>query len=205
MLQAIIQLKYCYAPRLQLNETAKPNDIETEMRSRTYAETVAILWFIIIIIIIIKPRAQKRQLPGWLTVGQRQPKILFTDVGFYLLIWRTQVFLLILWAYAFTASEVSFFAAGYGHNLIQSSSVVVLAPKKLDQFRRSVTIHQCQTHTHTHTHIHAHIHTTRRIDRTEPLARSSNKYKNSSGDELANVNFYAVRPEATRIRWNDAK
>ena len=24
--------------------------------------------------------------------------------------------------------------------------------------------------------------------------------KNSSGDEVANVNFYAVRPEATRIR-----
>ena len=29
--------------------------------------------------------------------------------------------------------------------------------------------------------------------------------KNSSGDEIANVNFYAVRPEATRIRWNNAK
>jgi len=26
------------------------------------------------------------------------------------------------------------------------------------------------------------------------------QYKNSSGDEIANVNFYAVRPEATRIR-----
>jgi len=26
------------------------------------------------------------------------------------------------------------------------------------------------------------------------------KDKNSSGDEIANVNFYAVRPEATRIR-----
>jgi len=25
-------------------------------------------------------------------------------------------------------------------------------------------------------------------------------YKNSSGDEIANVNFYAVRPEGTRIR-----
>jgi len=25
-------------------------------------------------------------------------------------------------------------------------------------------------------------------------------YNNSSGDEIANVNFYAVRPEATRIR-----
>jgi len=25
-------------------------------------------------------------------------------------------------------------------------------------------------------------------------------HKNSSGDEIANVNFYAVRPEATRIR-----
>jgi len=31
------------------------------------------------------------------------------------------------------------------------------------------------------------------------------KYKNSSGDEIANVNFYAVRPEATRIRWNNAR
>jgi len=30
-------------------------------------------------------------------------------------------------------------------------------------------------------------------------------YKNSSGDEIANVNFYAVRPEATRIRSNNAK
>ena len=29
--------------------------------------------------------------------------------------------------------------------------------------------------------------------------------KNSSGDEIANVNFYAVRPEATQIRWNNAK
>ena len=29
--------------------------------------------------------------------------------------------------------------------------------------------------------------------------------KNSSGDEIANVNFYAVRPEATRIRWNNTK
>jgi len=27
-----------------------------------------------------------------------------------------------------------------------------------------------------------------------------NNNKNSSGDEIANVNFYAVRPEATRIR-----
>ena len=26
------------------------------------------------------------------------------------------------------------------------------------------------------------------------------KHKNSSGDEIANVSFYAVRPEATRIR-----
>jgi len=30
---------------------------------------------------------------------------------------------------------------------------------------------------------------------------NTDKYnKNSSGDEIANVNFYAVRPEATRIR-----
>ena len=27
-----------------------------------------------------------------------------------------------------------------------------------------------------------------------------NKYKNSSADEIANVNFYAVRPEGTQIR-----
>ena len=31
------------------------------------------------------------------------------------------------------------------------------------------------------------------------------KNKNSSGDEIANVNFNAVRPEATRIRWNNAQ
>jgi len=31
------------------------------------------------------------------------------------------------------------------------------------------------------------------------------KDKNSSGDEIANVNFYAVRLEGTRIRWNNAK
>jgi len=30
-------------------------------------------------------------------------------------------------------------------------------------------------------------------------------YKNSSGHEIANVNFYAVRLEATRIRRNNAK
>jgi len=29
--------------------------------------------------------------------------------------------------------------------------------------------------------------------------------KNSSVDEIANVNFYAVRPEGTRICWNNAK
>jgi len=29
--------------------------------------------------------------------------------------------------------------------------------------------------------------------------------KNSSGDEIANMNFYALRPEATRIRWNNTK
>jgi len=37
------------------------------------------------------------------------------------------------------------------------------------------------------------------------LCNSGTPYKNSSGDETANVNFYAVRPEATRIRWNNAK
>jgi len=31
------------------------------------------------------------------------------------------------------------------------------------------------------------------------------QYKSSSGDEIANVNFYAVRPAGTRIRWNNAK
>jgi len=35
---------------------------------------------------------------------------------------------------------------------------------------------------------------------------SKNINKNSSGDEIVNVNFYAVRPkDATRIRWNSAK
>ena len=32
------------------------------------------------------------------------------------------------------------------------------------------------------------------------LAKLQSDNKNSSGDEIANVNFYAVRPEATRIR-----
>jgi len=34
---------------------------------------------------------------------------------------------------------------------------------------------------------------------------NSCNYKNSSVDEIANVNFHAVRPEDTRIRWNNAK
>jgi len=29
--------------------------------------------------------------------------------------------------------------------------------------------------------------------------------KNSSGDEIANVNFYALRPEATQIHSDNAK
>jgi len=37
-----------------------------------------------------------------------------------------------------------------------------------------------------------------RVNSAEVLPTSYNK--NSSGDEIANVNFYAVRPEATRIR-----
>jgi len=39
--------------------------------------------------------------------------------------------------------------------------------------------------------------------KTETFQQPStyNKFnKNSSGDEIANVNFYAVRPEGTRIR-----
>jgi len=35
--------------------------------------------------------------------------------------------------------------------------------------------------------------------------RKTDAYKKSSGDEIANVNFYAVRPEATRNRRNNAK
>jgi len=37
------------------------------------------------------------------------------------------------------------------------------------------------------------------------LIATTYAYKNSSADEIANVNFYAVRPEGTRIRWNKAK
>jgi len=33
-----------------------------------------------------------------------------------------------------------------------------------------------------------------------PKNGSTKKTRNSSADEIANVNFYAVRPEATRIR-----
>jgi len=43
---------------------------------------------------------------------------------------------------------------------------------------------------------------TKTSDQTQPTTKWN---KNSSGDEIANVNFYAVRPEATRIRWNNAK
>jgi len=32
-----------------------------------------------------------------------------------------------------------------------------------------------------------------------------NGHKNSSGDEIANVNLYDVRPESYQIRWNNAK
>ena len=38
------------------------------------------------------------------------------------------------------------------------------------------------------------------IGRMAPRAPVQLCNKNSSGDEIANVNFYAVRPEATRIR-----
>jgi len=39
-----------------------------------------------------------------------------------------------------------------------------------------------------------------------PLTSStSTSNKNSSGHEIANVNVYAVRSEATLIRWNNAK
>ena len=31
------------------------------------------------------------------------------------------------------------------------------------------------------------------------------EHNKNSSDEIANVNFYAVRPEATRIGWNNAK
>ena len=44
-----------------------------------------------------------------------------------------------------------------------------------------------------------------RKDSSPQQSATGNQYKNASGDEIANVNFYAVRPEATRIRWNNAK
>jgi len=37
------------------------------------------------------------------------------------------------------------------------------------------------------------------------LLTGTENTKNSSGDEIANVIFYAVRPEATVIRWNNVK
>ena len=39
-----------------------------------------------------------------------------------------------------------------------------------------------------------------RQSRITILCHRAKLYKNSSGDEIANVNFHAVRPEATRIR-----
>ena len=54
---------------------------------------------------------------------------------------------------------------------------------------------------------HGMSHTTVRhilpLDHGDPHLRTmikSKQDKNSTGDEIANVNFYAVRPEATRIR-----
>jgi len=44
-----------------------------------------------------------------------------------------------------------------------------------------------------------------RFNVREDLKLIDNYNMNSSGDEIANVNFYAVRPEATRIRWNNVK
>ena len=41
---------------------------------------------------------------------------------------------------------------------------------------------------------------TRFKERQQKMRDKININKNSSGDEIANVNFYAVRPEATRIR-----
>ena len=38
------------------------------------------------------------------------------------------------------------------------------------------------------------------IDGSKFLSLLTYHDKNSSGDEIANVNFYAVRPQATRIR-----
>jgi len=37
------------------------------------------------------------------------------------------------------------------------------------------------------------------------LQQCKNYNKNLLGDEIGNVNFYAVRPDVTRIRWNNAK
>ena len=37
------------------------------------------------------------------------------------------------------------------------------------------------------------------------LAETKIKQELGLRDEISNVNFYAVRPEATRIRWNNAK
>jgi len=42
--------------------------------------------------------------------------------------------------------------------------------------------------------------TVSRKDDHIPNLGQNKEDKNSSGDEIANVNFYAVRPEATRIR-----
>ena len=42
------------------------------------------------------------------------------------------------------------------------------------------------------------------LSNQQPESTAINADKNSSGDEIANVNFYAVRPEGTRIRWNNA-
>ena len=43
------------------------------------------------------------------------------------------------------------------------------------------------------------------VSALQKISCTNKDNKNSSGDEIANVNFYAVHPEATWIRWNNAK
>ena len=74
-----------------------------------------------------------------------------------------------------------------------------------DPLRRVIEIRYCNKCTRLTKRWHVISHIYQYIVSFSSQFSSSHYNKNSSGDEIANVNFYAVRPEATRIRWNNAK
>ena len=70
-----------------------------------------------------------------------------------------------------------------------------LTPQQLELFVKTVFIILLHAEHFTVRFLSDHF-----IDLGQCVLEVTNNNKNSSGDEIANVNFYAVRPEATRIR-----